>query len=965
MRKIYTYKRIASLRYVLILVVAMIISTSESFAQMNALDYRLQKRPKSEKFDNPKFMDNTFLSVATGPQFNFLAEKEGFEVGPTIRYYFGKWFTPVIGARFGLDMSFLYDRSWETFGLFGFNLDYMANITAFARGYNPDRLFELYGIAGVTYKRSFQYGNGKHVYGGVAGFQGSFTISPLVDLYIEPKVSLVNDSYNDSRKEQRRKFDLIPEVTIGATYKMVPDAKRKTTEFTNTSFKDNLFFTTAFGVQRVTSRLMDLKDNNYAGFSGMLGFGGWFNGVHGIRLSALAGFAPYISSESGVSSSTKLINGVGRADYLVNYSNLFGGYNESRIFKLIGTFGLELAGTRYEDTSWNLAGGIGLGLQGAFRVSPTVDLFMEPRMSFYNKTYTHGINNRFDSVASMLFGVTYHSSDNEYRKDNDVFAHKSKTDHMFVTASAGMGATYSRYDQNLSGGESLAYRFNIGFGKWFTKNSGLQISGGALLFGTRNPNTDANEPYRARTLTLGADYLLNMTNVVAGYREDRLFEVIAGAGASAIYHHSTFYPALQTFLRGNFNLKNNWSVYVEPHALWSPTRRVFTNTISTRKAMVMTANVGTSYTMRGYDAASYQEFSATEGKRLFFSLGAGISGNLDNRLFSDTKFRVGPIGLLSVGSWASPVLGWRVNVMAEKLNGTTNYEDISHAGLEADVLFNFMNAALGYKPYRLFDLNLTAGVHAGFAVVNHSMRFIPGVKGSLQGVFNITPKVGVYVEPQLAVYLNKFDGANKQKTNVALSAGLIYTMNKAERGNSIASSDMENKNIISLYGGLGLYGNTLMSKYEGKFSDKMTYSGGLAYGRWITPVHGLRLNAEYNHIQKPYQYIGKKMGVAAARVDYMLNLTNLITGYEPQSRFGAVIFAGAGVAMPVVGEDVKEIKPTYTAAFGLKANVRITDNIDFYLEPRGVFYGDKIDNYKSNAGFDATAMLLAGFDFKF
>ena len=42
-----------------------------------------------------------------------------------------------------------------------------------------------------------------------------------------------------------------------------------------------------------------------------------------------------------------------------------------------------------------------------------------------------------------------------------------------------------------------------------------------------------------------------------------------------------------------------------------------------------------------------------------------------------------------------------------------------------------------------------------------------------------------------------------------------------------------------------------------------------------------------------------------------------------------------------------------------------SDKINFYVEPRGVFYGDKIDGYKSNAGFDATAMLLAGFDFKF
>lgn len=963
MRKKYTYKRLDKLRYVLMFVVAMLITTSESFAQMNALDYRLQKRPALEKFDNPKFMDNTFLSVAAGVQANFLNEKEGIEVGPSIRYYFGKWFTPVIGARVGLDLSYIYDRGWETFGLFGINLDYMANISAFVRGYNPDRLFDFYGIAGLTYKRSFQYGNGNNLFGGVLGFQGNFTISPLFDVYIEPKVTLANDSFNDSRKALDRKFDLIPEVTVGITYKMVPEDKRKTTEFTNTKFKDNLFFTTAFGVQRVTSRLMDIKDKNYAGFSGMLGMGGWFNQIHGIRLSALLGFSPFIS-EPGVSNTHKLLNATGRADYLINYSNLFGGYNESRIFKLYGVFGLELATTKYEDTSWKLAGGFGLGLQGAFRVSPTIDLFMEPRMSFYNKTYTQGSDNVFDGVASMLFGVTYHSSDNEYKKFNDIFVQKSRADHMFVMASAGIGATYSRFDQELTPGESLAYRFNLGFGKWFSKSSGLQISGGTLLLGTRNPYSLEHDPCRVRMLTLSADYLLNMTNVVAGYSEDRLFELIGGAGISAIYHHSKFYPAFQAFFRGQFNIKNNWGVYVEPYAVWSPTRTLFTNTIATRKSIVMTANVGTTYALRGYDAASYQAYAASEGKRLFFSFGVGASGNLDTQLFKAAKFRVGPTGRFSVGCWETPVLGWRTTVMAEKLNGETNVKDISHAGLEADVMFNIMNAAVGYKPHRLFDLNLNAGVHAGFAIVNHSMRFIPGVRGGLQGVFNITPQIGAYIEPQIAVYLNKFDAENKQKTNVALLAGLIYTMNQSGRDKSANSSYMDNKNFISMYGGVGLYGNTLMSKFSGKFANKMTYSGGLAYGRWINPVHGLRLNAEYNHIQKPYETVGKKMAVAAARVDYMFNMTSLMMGYDPHSKFDAILFAGAGAAVPVVGAN-QNAKTTYTLAFGLKANVRISDHVNFYVEPRGVFYGDKIDGYQSNAGFDATGMVLAGFDFKF
>ena len=38
------------------------------------------------------------------------------------------------------------------------------------------------------------------------------------------------------------------------------------------------------------------------------------------------------------------------------------------------------------------------------------------------------------------------------------------------------------------------------------------------------------------------------------------------------------------------------------------------------------------------------------------------------------------------------------------------------------------------------------------------------------------------------------------------------------------------------------------------------------------------------------------MAVAAARVDYMFNMTSLMMGYDPHSKFDAILFAGAGAA---------------------------------------------------------------------
>lgn len=959
MEKIRKNFSITSAKYIFAFAIVFSLATSEISAQLNALDYRLQKRPKLEKFDSKNFFDHTFVSVAAGVQANFLDKKSGTDFGPGVRYYFGKWFTPVIGARFGMDMSILYHSKEETRGLFGFNLDYMANISAFAAGYNPKRLFELYGILGVTYKRAFSYGYGTNMYGGAVGLQASFRVSPMVSVFLEPKVTIANDSY-DGRFIDRN-FDLLPELSVGATCNMVPVSFRKTTVFDNRPFRKNIFFSAGVGAQRVITSLMPLNDfTNWFGPSGMIAFGGWFTPIHGLRFSVMGGTSAY-KFDMPKSDNDKLGSVAGRLDYLINYSSAFGGYNEKRIFELIGTYGLEFAMSGQTGDDWKPSGGLGLGLQGKFRINPSLDLFMEPRISFYTKNYTNGVDNKFDGSASMLFGVTYHSTDNSYRSNNTDFVQKSKVDHMYMSVSGGVGGLLLNKDAGMTAKESIAAQFSIALGKWITPVSGVQLSGGMITFGTK-----AGAYHRARAVNIGADYMFNMTNLLCGYEDNRFFEVIFGLGASAFYHNTKFFPAMQGRIQTKFNLKKNWSLFVEPSALWVTKSGVIALTGgSTRKNLILTANIGTMYNMRGYDPASYQAFKENEGSRKFVSLAGGFGSIIYNSRVDDNQKRISPSARLSFGSWMSPISGWRVSIVADKLKSINSEKFITHAGLGAELMLNVTNVAMGYDPDRIFDLNAIGGVHAGFSIVERNMRFIPGFTGGLQGSFRVSSNVSLYLEPQLAIYLNKFDGENKQKSVGMLYVGVTYAIDKRDRVERAAREHAESPNFISFGGGVGLYGNTLLSPY-GKFSDNMTYTGRLALGRWITPVHGLRLNGDYTFIKKPYQYTGESMGVASARADYMFNITALASGNNPDRLFDAIAFVGAGAAFPLKDTNTSfDTKATYTLAIGLQAKFNLSKHIDVFVEPRGIFFGDKIDGYKSRAGFDADVSLLAGFNYKF
>ena len=88
----------SSSRYFWLFVLSLFFVSGFTQAQINGLDYTLQKRRKAEKFESGRFSDHMFISGGLGANMKLSREASGIYVGPLASFYVGKWFTPVIGC---------------------------------------------------------------------------------------------------------------------------------------------------------------------------------------------------------------------------------------------------------------------------------------------------------------------------------------------------------------------------------------------------------------------------------------------------------------------------------------------------------------------------------------------------------------------------------------------------------------------------------------------------------------------------------------------------------------------------------------------------------------------------------------------------------------------------------------------------------------------------------------------------
>ena len=917
----------SSLRYFCLFVLSLFLISESAQAQINGLDYTLQKRRKAEKFDTKRFSDHMFISGGIGANLKLSRDASGIYAGPLTSFYVGKWFTPVIGSRIGLDASYMSVNNGyraNKAGIVGVNWDYLMNLSAFANHYNPDRLFELVGILGVSYHNAFRHASYRHVWGVSGGFQGKFNLSPLVDVFIEPKLSFYGDKMDNNLSW--RKYDLFGSVMLGVSYKMVPLENRITTRFFP-SFWSNMFMSGGIGIRVLVSKQMLSADVvDWFGPSAQVALGGWITPVSGIRLSVDGGFSNWKAPVNGTHYWLKTAEL--RADYLLNFNTAFGGYNRNRLFEVIGVAGIEGAYAKKSADKATFAPGVGVGLQGNLRLTKDLDLYIEPRISFYTNKFAGGETlSKLDALTSLNVGITYNTVEREIRKNRDKFANNVFSDNMFIAFSGGLGGIISQPRLGLTTRQALSAKATLSLGKWFTPVSGLRINGTGMIIGSAFP---VGRPDRYNAIIAGVDYMFNITSAFTGYKEDRLFNLIVAAGPSAFYRGQKIYPALEAGLQAHFSVTPNWGIFLEPHLLWAANRNAL-SALTTYKSLLPTVNIGASYTFRGYDrAANRTLFDEGDRSSYFVSVSGGASMYVNNEMFREGH--IGPIGRFSLGQWFSPISAWRLSFTGEKIKDNTDRATV-YGGVDADYMLNLSTLAAGYNQDRVFTLNGILGAKFGIsATPSRELRFIPGVTAGLQGSFRLNPALDLFLEPQASMFLNRFDGIRNQNLIGNVFLGLNYKMKNDRSGTDskkgkdrFANNVFSDNMFIAISGGFG----GIVSRPGLGLSARQALSAKatLSLGKWFTPVSGLRVNGTGMIIGSAFPVVRPdRYNAIIAGIDYMFNLTSAFGGYKEDRLLD--LFVAAGPSAFYRGQ---KIYPALEA--GLQARANVTPNWGIFLEP--------------------------------
>lgn len=663
--------------------------------------------------------------------------------------------------------------------------------------------------------------------------------------------------------------------------------------------------------------------------------GSWFTPLHGIRLSADAGLLSYHQPN------IRTWFGSVKADWLINLSTLYSGYSADRTFELIGALGLEYQRIR-QSGRWGNEFGVGAALQCRFNVSPSLFLFVEPRLSLLRGArydYPHDWR-RLKTDLALNVGIGYRILTGAQRRAGAENFVQQNYDNLYFGVGAGM------FDmmRNSFPGQFLNHHnpiANAHVGKLFSSTSGLQLSMDFARFQT----TQKQNRYLA---IASLDYVLNLANAFGGYRPDQTFQILLNAGASAGYVRGSLYPGINAGITGMFRLSPNWGIYIQPQAhLFT---RDFSRKLGTAHAPLASVSLGLRYTIGDFSRLkpeSYEQYNS-DSKHWFLQVAAGGGARLRGSYTSGA-----PEVSIGFGKRFTPTSSWRIGLDAIAYMKAPLSPSLT---VQADYLSSLTTAMLGYDQNRVFDLSLVVGAFAGIANYDGPLKPTYGLKGGFQAAFRLNSAIQLFIEPQFVAanvpvhkngraWIPEVRGLIGIKYNLGTPAGKRGSFENTPYGG-------ERRNFIGFNAG--------PSVFSGSFSTSNLNMSGtldLQIGRWFSMVSGIRFSYGNDWIKR----IGKTCYVGSARIDYLLNITSLMERTDSR-RFHIIGAVGAGVAF--CKESASDCGPmTYG---GIQFRYNLNNNIDLHIEPGAEFWANRvIPSPTSSLRFVMTGRIALGASYRF
>ncbi|MDD3034286.1 MAG: OmpA family protein [Bacteroidales bacterium] len=106
-------------------------------------------------------------------------------------------------------------------------------------------------------------------------------------------------------------------------------------------------------------------------------------------------------------------------------------------------------------------------------------------------------------------------------------------DNWFISAGVGANVYVGENDDLISFGDRLSTAVDVSLGKWFTPNSGFRFQYAGIDAKGYGPNAlyaDNNGNESFNVMNLHADYMLNLSNVIGGYKQSRFWQFVPYVG---------------------------------------------------------------------------------------------------------------------------------------------------------------------------------------------------------------------------------------------------------------------------------------------------------------------------------------------------------------------------------------------------------------------------------------------------
>ena len=457
---------------------------------------------------------------------------------------------------------------------------------------------------------------------------------------------------------------------------------------------------------------------------------------------------------------------------------------------------------------------------------------------------------------------------------------------------------------------------NAYLGYHLTPIHSLRLSGSYIKYNFNGNNKSA------KSLGVGIDYLVNLSNFAWGYDPSRVFEVSTVVGIGARYSRaalpSKINPYAHIGLNADVYISKYASLFFEPYIGAQRQMSTVLNNPSREKWNLM-YGFSTGLQVSLENRTDYFSEADSIYKKIFLDTSIGVvssgrSGGILNRLGVGYQ--------ATLGLWINPMIGLRVGAHGESFYWTSRIRNknnvpvrYSHnqvlVGGRAELMLDPLNFSKKWREApegHDFDLNLLLGGELGWELKNglygesirRSHAYYYGITSALQALYRIDKGTYIYIEPRYqAIYYNdkKSEGWSPSDHIASINVGSRVYLTKPFSFRRPQGAYIPHWWVAIDAGALKYYNAPRVTKGGIGLNPTIGFAAGYDLSPWASFRAQLAYQRLYNvHTARYSGYAGsqKRYGEGLwessydamdLRLSYMLNLNNLLQGYDAGRRF--------------------------------------------------------------------------------